>query len=205
MAALVVTLVACGGGDDDDGDSTAAESSDIGVDDAAAETADETSDDTDMADDTEPGDDTDTGDDTEPDADDAQDESTGDGGAPEVDSGVVTVGGETSELTGPSRSEAMLDADLGLDPAGPDFDFEICETVNPAFAGDFNISGTLADGTPFRLSGNVDEDFDDIDGLFLGDTFEEERAEGTEVSIDDRTLSGSAATSRGDVEFTFTC
>ena len=91
------------------------------------------------------------------------------------------------------------------DAASGDFDFEICETVNPAFAGDFNIAGTLGDGTPFRLSGNVDEGPEGDDGLFLGETFDEERAEGLEVSLDGRTLSGSATTSRGDIEFTFTC
>ncbi|MEM8620140.1 MAG: hypothetical protein AAGF73_10485 [Actinomycetota bacterium] len=123
--------------------------------------------------------------------------------APAIDTGTVVIAGETFELTGPSQSDVMIDPDLG-DPSD-DFDFGICETVNPAFAGSFNIVGTLADGTPFRLSGTVDEEFDEFDGLFIGDTFEEERATDTVVALDGRTLSGTASVSRGAVEFTFTC
>ncbi len=123
--------------------------------------------------------------------------------APDTDTGTVVLAGETFELTGPSRSDVLIDPSLG--DTSDDFDFEICETVNPAFEGDFNIAGTLGDGTPFRLSGNVDRAFDDFDGLFLGDTFDEEGAENTVVALDGRTLSGTATTSRGDIEFTFTC
>jgi hypothetical protein len=136
------------------------------------------------------------------------DESTdasGSAEAPSVATGTVVLAGQTFELTGPSRSEAMLESDGDADASSGDFDFEICETVNPAFAGEFNVVGTLGDGTPFRLSGNVDEEPGDLDGLFLGDTLDEERADELEVSLDGRTLSGSATTSRGDIEFTFTC
>jgi hypothetical protein len=123
--------------------------------------------------------------------------------APQADSGTVILGGETHELSGPSRSDAVAAGDDGAASSG--FDFEICETVNPAFEGEFNVAGTLGDGTPFRLSGTVGEEPGDDGGLFLGETFDEERAEGLEVSLDGRTLSGSATTSRGDIEFTFTC
>lgn len=124
------------------------------------------------------------------------------GTAPDLDVGTVTFDGETHELAGPTRSDAMLDDDL--DPSG-DFDLEICETVNPAFEGEFNIAGTLGDGTSFRLSGNVNEPFDDLDGLFLGEVPDEERAEIGDVALTGRTLSGTASTSRGDLEFSFTC
>ncbi len=130
-------------------------------------------------------------------------ESDGSSDAPAVDSGTVVVAGETYELTGPSRSDVLVDGDG--DASAGDFDFEICETVNPAFEGDFNISGTLGDGTPFRLSGNVDDISDEFNGLFIGESVDEERADGLEVSLSDRTLSGTATTSRGDIEFSFTC
>jgi hypothetical protein len=139
------------------------------------------------------------------DGDDDADSGAGTSDAPDTDSGTVTLEGETHELSGPSRSDAIAGSVGGDDAASRSFDFEICETVNPAFEGDYNVAGTLGDGTPFRLSGNVDEDPEDNEGLFLGETFDEERTEGLEVSLDDRTLSGSATTSRGDIEFSFTC
>ncbi|MEO1058640.1 MAG: hypothetical protein AAFY28_17170 [Actinomycetota bacterium] len=208
VAVAAVVLASCGGGDSDDTSSTDS------LDDTAstASTAD-------VVEATVPdGDDVASGDANSGDAggDAGGDDITGgdgtaatgssDGGtaeAPGIDTGTVILSGDTFELTGPSRSDVLIDPSLG--DTSDDFDFEICETVNPAFEGDFNIAGTLGDGTPFRLSGNVDRAFDDFDGFFIGDTFDEEGAENTVVALDGRTLSGTATTSRGDIEFTFSC
>lgn len=114
--------------------------------------------------------------------------------------GTVIVAGVTHQLSGPARP-------FGDYEDTDHHDFEICETVNPAFVGDFNVGGTLNDGTRFHLIGNVDDDFEDngFTGFFYGDTWEEERAENFEVSLDGRTLSGTGTFSVGVVEFSFTC
>jgi hypothetical protein len=104
---------------------------------------------------------------------------------PAEDSGTVVYAGATSEL--------------GAD------DFGICETVNPAFKGDFNIVATLADGTKLKLMGNVDDHSADHQGLILGDLPDEEKARDLKVELDGRTLSGSARTEAGPIEFRFEC
>lgn len=106
--------------------------------------------------------------------------------APPEYTGTITYAGETIELSGD--------------------DFDICETVNPAFEGDFNIMTRLSDGTRFRLAGNLDEYRDDeSDGAFLGMIPEEERVEDLRLELDRRTLSGHGTGSSGAIEFTFTC
>ncbi|MEM1333924.1 MAG: hypothetical protein AAGG08_10730 [Actinomycetota bacterium] len=211
VAVVLGTLAACGGSDDatepasdpgtdteaaneaaTDADDATTDASTTGADEAAGSETDVTAE-PDAA-----GDGSDAA--VEPAADDTPDDAVET--APEVETGQVVIGGEAFDLSGPSRTTAILDPDL--DESG-DFDFDICETVNPAFAGDFNIVGTLGDGTPFRLSGNLDRPFDDFDGLFFGPTFEEEAATDAVVMLDGRTLSGTATSSRGPVEFTFTC
>lgn len=128
-----------------------------------------------------------------------------DGAPPDVDTGTVTIAGTSFELTGPSRTDVMLSSDFDADASAGEFDFEICETVNPAFAGEFNIAGTLGDDTSFAVRGTIDEPPDADDGLVLGDLPDEERVTFDEIALDGRTISGSATTSRGAVEFSFTC
>jgi len=126
-------------------------------------------------------------------------------GAPATDDiGSVTWAGQTTDLVGPTRSDYIVTNPDG-DASSIDFDFEICETVNPGIEGDFNIGATLNDGTEFRLSGNIHDDFADHEGLFLGELPDEERAEDLDVQLDNRTLFGSATTSQGAIEFSFTC
>lgn len=105
--------------------------------------------------------------------------------APAGYSGTITVAGTTTEVG--------------------TADFAICETVNPAFADNFNIITALSDGTYVRLSGNLDEMDPEFDGLFLDEIPEEEHATDLDISRDGRTISGSAVVSAGDVEFSFTC
>lgn len=129
------------------------------------------------------------------------DTSTGSEATPvDGETGIVTLEGVDYELAGPTRNAVMIE---GGDASGP-FDFDICETVNPAFEGDFNISGTLGDGTDYRLSGTLG-DLVDQDGFELGEFPDSELVPFDEISLDGVTLSGSATTSRGPVEFTFTC
>jgi hypothetical protein len=109
----------------------------------------------------------------------------GDAPAPDENSGTITVAGTTTEVG--------------------TADFAICETVNPAFADNFNIITELSDGTYVRLSGDLDEMDPEFDGLFLGEIPEEEHATDLDISRDGRTISGSAVVSAGDVEFSFTC
>lgn len=117
----------------------------------------------------------------EPDEDDGPD----DAAPPAEDSGTITVAGTTTEVAGA--------------------DFGICETVNPAFDDAFNIVTELSDGTPFRLNGDLEDMDPELDGLFLGDTFEEEQATDLDIGRDSRTISGTATVSAGEVEFSFTC
>lgn len=83
--------------------------------------------------------------------------------------------------------------------------FLICETVNPAFEGDFNIHTKLEDGTKFKLMGNVDDFSADHQGLILGSLPNEEKATGLTLKLEGRTLSGTATTKAGPIEFTFEC
>lgn len=117
-------------------------------------------------------------------SDDDMSDDDGEATAPDERSGTITIADTTQEIA--------------------DGDFLICETVNPAFEGDFNIITEL-DGRRFRLDGNVDEIDPELDGLFLGEIPDEERAEDLEVNLDGRTLSGSATVSEGAIEFSFTC
>jgi hypothetical protein len=106
--------------------------------------------------------------------------------APVEYTGTITYAGETVELS----SE----------------DFAICETVNPAFEGDFNIITQLGDGTKFRLAGNLDDYRDnEFDGAFLGEIPEEEQVADLQLELDQRTLSGHGTGASGAIEFTFTC
>jgi hypothetical protein len=85
-------------------------------------------------------------------------------------------------------------------------DFLICETVNPGIKGDFNIMAKLADGTKFRLSGNINEDNSaNHRGLVLGEMPNEVRARKLELKLEGRTLSGKAETKAGPIEFSFEC
>ena len=84
-------------------------------------------------------------------------------------------------------------------------EFFLCETVNPAFVGDFNIQFDLPDGTPFGLLGNIDDFSADHQGLILGSFPDEERATDLQLTLEGRVLSGSATTTEGPIEFTFAC
>jgi hypothetical protein len=117
--------------------------------------------------------------------DDGDGEAQPDAPAPDENSGTVTVAGTTTEVG--------------------TADFLICETVNPAFANDFNIITALSDGTKVRVNGTLDEMDPEFDGLFLGEIPEEEHATDLDISRDGRTISGSATVTAGDVEFSFTC
>jgi hypothetical protein len=119
----------------------------------------------------------------DPEATDTDDAPTGP--APTEYSGTITVAGATTEV-------------------GND-DFAICETVNPAFADDFNIITALSDGTKVRLSGTLDDMDPEFDGLFLGEIPEEEHATDLDISRDGNTISGTATVPAGEVEFSFTC
>jgi hypothetical protein len=112
-------------------------------------------------------------------------EGQADAPAPAGYSGTITVAGTTTEVG--------------------TADFGICETVNPAFANDFNIITALSDGTYVRLSGTLDEMDPEFHGVFLGEIPEEEHATDLDISRDGHTISGSATVSAGDVEFSFTC
>lgn len=102
---------------------------------------------------------------------------------PAEDSGTVTWRGETHEIT----------------------EFLLCETVNPAFEGDFNIQIILPDGTDFGLMGNIDDFSADHQGLRLGEIPNEEKATDLALELDVRNLSGTGQTSEGPIEFSFDC
>lgn len=131
-----------------------------------------------------------TGDPTEQNGDDSEGENVPGGGPAEddvleEDTGTITLDGATTELSAD---------DLG-----------VCETVDSGSEGSFHIVTALADGTPFHLNGTVDDMDPELDGLFLGDTFDDERATDLEIERDDRTLSGTATIEAGELEFSFTC
>lgn len=108
--------------------------------------------------------------------------------APSDQTGTVVFAGATTELNS---------ADGDLDPmAGTG----LCEVVDVTgeYGDDyFRIVTDLDDGTPFRLEWD--------DGLVIGDVFEEEQAEDLDVTKDGRTVSGSATTTDGPIEFSFHC
>ena len=104
---------------------------------------------------------------------------------PAEDRGTIVYAGNTTEVSGD--------------------DFDICETVNPAFKGDFNIVTKLEDGTRLKLLGNIDDHSADHQGLILGDMPDEEKATDLQLSLEGRTLSGSAKTEAGPIEFRFEC
>ncbi|MEN8235672.1 MAG: hypothetical protein ABFR89_12210 [Actinomycetota bacterium] len=102
---------------------------------------------------------------------------------PAEDSGTVTWQGETNAIT----------------------EFPLCETVNPAFEGDFNIQIVLPDGTDFSLMGNIDDYSADHQGLRLGELPNEEYATSLTLELNGRNLSGTGQTSLGPIEFSFDC
>lgn len=104
---------------------------------------------------------------------------------PAENTGEVTYRGKTAMLTGKA--------------------FAICETVNPATKGDFNIVATLEDGTKLKLLGNIEDHSADHQGLILGDMPSEEKASELKLELEGRTLSGSAQTAAGPISFRFDC
>lgn len=107
---------------------------------------------------------------------------------PAADSGTVTLAGTTYELS--------------------EGDFQICETVNPAFANDFNVIVDLpGEDLGLRVNGDLEDMDPELHGVFLRDTntFIDEQATNAVVTRDGRVLSGSGTLEAGEVEFSFSC
>lgn len=114
-------------------------------------------------------------------------EASDDATPPENRTGTITWAGVTTEF------------DLAQGDLDPMEGTGLCEVVDVIGNNDdyFRIVAYLDDGNEFYLQWD--------DGLAIGEIGFEEQAEDLDVTKDGRTVSGTASTSEGPIEFSFTC
>lgn len=106
-------------------------------------------------------------------------------------------GGRTGYVVYDGTRSEFDSAEGDLDPQSGTGLCEVVDVTGQYGDDYFRISTNLDDGTPFLLEWD--------DGLILGETFAEVEVSDLAVAKDGRTVSGSASTENGPIEFSFTC